>query len=145
VSVWATDVSQAALHVARENARRLGVADRVRFVHGAFSTGVPPPLHLMVSNPPYVAERDRSTLAPEVVEYEPAVALFGGEDGLREVRVLLRHARDTLAPQGQLVMEIGFGQGPAIEQEVRHLPGLGLEAIHPDLQGIPRVVTARKI
>jgi release factor glutamine methyltransferase len=142
--IWATDVSEGALRIARENAGRLGAAERVTFIHGPFSGGVRQPIHLIVSNPPYVRERDRSGLAPEVVDYEPAVALFGGDDGLREVRALLRHARDTLASRGHLVMEIGFDQGPPIERELRDLGGLSLEAIHEDLQGIPRVVVAQR-
>jgi release factor glutamine methyltransferase len=143
-TVWATDVSEAALAVARDNARRHGVADRVRFVHAAYVTGVPRPLQLIVSNPPYVAERDRPDLASEVVDYEPAAALFAGEDGLDDVRTLLREARDTLAPGGRLVMEIGFRQGQAVEEEVRKLDGLTVAAIHADLQGIPRVVVAER-
>jgi release factor glutamine methyltransferase len=143
--VYATDVSETALRVAGENARRLGAAERVRFIHGSYLTGVPQPLHLVVSNPPYVAERDRTGLSPEVGDHEPAVALFGGTDGFRDVRALLRHARDTLALNGHLVMEIGYGQILAIENEVQDVSGLGLETIREDLQGIPRVVVARKI
>lgn len=143
--VYATDISEAALGVARENARRLGAAERVRFIHGSYLDGVPQPLNVIVSNPPYVAERDRSGLAPEVGEHEPAVALFGGTDGSRHVRALLRSARDILPLNGYLVMEIGFGQILAIESEVQDVSGLTLEAIREDLQGIPRVVIARKI
>jgi release factor glutamine methyltransferase len=139
-TIWATDTSAAALQVARENARRLGAVDRVTFVHGRFLAGVARPLELIVSNPPYVRERDRSGLAPEVVNYEPGMALFAGEDGLRDVRALLREALEILPPHGRLVMEFGFGQDAVIEQEIRGMTGLELEAILPDLQGIPRVV-----
>ena len=92
-----------------------------------------------------MAERDRTGLAPEVGEHEPAVALFGGADGSRHVRALLREARDILPLNGHLVMEIGYGQILAIESEVQDVRGLTLEAIREDLQGIPRVVIARKI
>ena len=74
------------------NAARLHAADRVRFVQGAYLFGVPTPLDIIVSNPPYVAERDAPGLAPEVGGHEPAIALFGGPDGLRDVRALLREA-----------------------------------------------------
>ena len=142
--VWATDISEEALVVARENASRLGVAERVSFVHGSYLAGVPQPLHLIVTNPPYVAERDRTGLAPEVGEHEPAVALFGGADGSRHVRALLREARDILPLNGHLVMEIGYGQILAIESEVQAVSGLTLEAIREDLQGIPRVLVVRR-
>jgi len=142
--IWATDVSEPALRIARQNALRLGAAERVTFIHGPFAGGVAQPIHLIVSNPPYVREGDRAGLAPEVADNEPAVALFGGSDGLREVRALVRTARDTLAPQGHLVMEIGIEQSAAVEDAVRQLGGLTLEAIHEDLQGIPRVVVARR-
>lgn len=142
--VYATEISAAALMVARENARRLGAAERVQFIHGSYLAGVPQP-QLIVTNPPYVAERDRSGLSPEVGEHEPAVALFGGDDGSRHVRALLREARDLLPLNGHLVMEIGYGQILAIENEVREVSGLQLDAIGDDLQGIPRVITARKI
>jgi release factor glutamine methyltransferase len=142
--VWATDVSAAALAVARTNARRLGAQDRVRFVEGSYLAGVPRALDLVVSNPPYVAARDAGGLSPEVVDHEPAVALFGGADGFRDVRALLREASTALAPGGWLVMEIGYGQSLTIEDEVAAVAGLRLEELRDDVQGIQRVVVVRR-
>jgi release factor glutamine methyltransferase len=144
-SVWATDVSEAALGIARTNATRLGAGGRVRFVHGSYLATVPRPIDIIVSNPPYVADGDKSGLAPEVADHEPALALFGGPDGLRNVRTLLGEAAHALAPAGRLVIEIGYGQSELVEAEIQAAGGLALEEIRADLQGIARVVVARRI
>lgn len=133
----AVDISIDALHVARENARRHGVENRVQVHHGAYLAGVERPIHLIVANPPYVPETDRASLQPEVRDHEPASALFGGEDGLRDVRAILKAAAERL--DGRLLMEIGAGQAEAVRQAVRGTPGLSLLDIRADLQGIPRV------
>lgn len=142
--VVATDVSEDALAIARANAARLGTDDRVRFLHGAYLDDAPRPIDLIVSNPPYVANRDRPGLAPEVEQHEPAVALFGGDDGLDAVRAILAESRDALAANGRLVMEIGYGQADRVEAEAAAVAGLVLEEIRADLLGIPRVVVARR-
>ena len=136
--VFAVDISEAALLVARTNAARLGARD-VTFVHGSFLATTPRPIDLIVSNPPYVAERDKRGLSQEVRDHEPAVALFGGEDGWRDIRALLRDAADALASGGAVFMELGYGQSEQLASEVATVPGLRLERIEPDLQGIPRV------
>jgi len=141
--VWATDISGDALAVARDNAARLGAA--VGFLQGPYLDGVPRPIDLVVSNPPYVAEHDRPGLAPEVAEHEPAVALFGGDDGWRDVRAVLRESSEALAMGGRLVMEMGYGQSEQISSEIAGVDGLVLEEIRADLQGIPRVVIARRV
>jgi release factor glutamine methyltransferase len=136
--VYATDISAAALAVARANAERLGASTRVQFILGSLLTGVPRPLDLIVANPPYVAERDKAGLAREVRDYEPAVALFGGEDGWRDIRLLLRAAADALVTGGVLLMELGYGQSEQLAAEIAAVAGLTLETITGDLQGIPR-------
>ena len=143
-AIWATDISEAALGIASANAARLSVGDRVQFVRGSYLATVPRPIDIIVSNPPYVAEADRAGLAPEVVDNEPAVALFGGTDGFRDVRALLREAGAALAPDGRLVMEVGYGQSLSIENEISAVGGLALDGIRDDLQGIPRVVVVRR-
>ena len=97
----------------------------------------------MVSNPPYVPNTDRALIAVEVREYEPAVALFGGEDGLDIYRGLIPAAYAALVSGGFLALEIGFTQAEAIE---RLLASHGFKGIEftPDLQGIPRVASARR-
>lgn len=141
VRVIATDVSRAALDVARANARALGAA-RVEFVEQAL---VPPGVRadVIVSNPPYVPERDRASLPADVRDFEPAGALFAGPDGLDVIRALVPAARAALAPGGWLVMEIGAGQAGAVAALVRDA-GLDLRRVRADLQGIPRVIVARQ-
>jgi release factor glutamine methyltransferase len=143
MTVYATDVSTDALANARANAQRLG-AGRVRFSHGVLLADVPPPVDLIVSNPPYVAERDRAGLPKEVRDYEPADALFGGPDGWRVTRALLSAASSALTEDGLLLVELGYGQSEDLPAEVARVQGLSLESIHADLQGIPRVARVRR-
>jgi len=140
ITMLAVEISAAALQVSQQNAARHRVGDRVRFVHGAFLEGTPRPLDLIVANPPYVAERDRPALSPEVKDYEPAVALFGGDDGWRDIRTLLGETAAALAPEGRLMMEIGYRQIERIAAEVEAVDRLQLLEVRNDLQGIPRVV-----
>lgn len=137
-AVYAVDISEAALAVARQNAARLS-APAIRFLHGSHLTPAPRPIDLIVANPPYVAERDKRGLSPEVREHEPAVALFGGFDGWRDVRAILSAAPDALAAGGCLMMEVGCGQSEQLEEEVALAGRLVLREIAMDLQGIPRV------
>jgi release factor glutamine methyltransferase len=138
--VIATDVSQDALSIAAQNAQRLG-AHRAEFVEASLVPSGLPPLDLIVTNPPYVPERDRESLSPDVRDFEPAQALFAGEDGLGVIRDLLPEARAALKPGGALIMEIGAGQAEAVAALVAGA-GLRLITIRPDLQGIPRIAVA---
>jgi release factor glutamine methyltransferase len=142
--VVATDISPAALAVARRNAARLGVEHRLTLINGDLLDGTPAAADLIVSNPPYVPAGDAPTLQPEVGRHEPPVALFGGDgDGLDLVRRLLGCASPHLAPGGRLIVEFGFGQarpfGIAAQQA-----GWEIVAMIPDLQGIPRVAVLRR-
>jgi release factor glutamine methyltransferase len=143
--IIATDISASALAIARENAKRNGVAERIRFVEGDLLAPVAGErFDFVVSNPPYVAESDRVMLSVEVREYEPPTALFAGEDGLRIYRRLIPAAWDALAPRGFLVVEIGYGQAEPLRAL---LTAQGFERIEftADLQGIPRVVSAQPV
>lgn len=137
VSVVATDVSEAALAVARRNAAAHGVDDRVRFVAADLLQGIGAMADIIVSNPPYVPDPHAAGLQPEVVRYEPGVALFGGASGLDIIDRLLRQAHAHLTPGGRLIMEIGLGQGPDLEPLVAER-GWTLLRVRDDLQGIPR-------
>jgi len=142
--VVATDVSAAALEVARCNARRHGVADRVTFVRTFLLDGVSGPFDLVVSNPPYVPADLFETLPPEVREHEPRLALDGGADGLDTIRGLLAQAVTRLAPGGHLIVEFGVGQEGGVMQAAARWPPLQLQRIRRDLQGIPRTVVLTK-
>ena len=144
--IVATDISAEALAIATENARLLG-ADAVEFHQVEASAFVPadlPPADLIVSNPPYVPLRDRETLAPDVRDFEPGQALFGGDDGLDVIRALLPAAGNALKLGGQLVMEMGAGQKDAVI-ELAEGHGFAIERIQADLQAIPRVLVARRV
>jgi release factor glutamine methyltransferase len=144
VAVIATDVSRDALAIARANAARHGVDARVEFRETAFAGDLVDAVDLIVTNPPYVAEHDRGALSPDVRDYEPSLALFGGDDGLDVIRALVPHAARALRRGGWLVMEIGQGQAAAIEDIVRHA-GFDWHGTRNDLAGIPRVVVARRL
>jgi release factor glutamine methyltransferase len=143
-TVVATDIAEAALQVARRNAARHGVDARVRFVCTDLLRDASGPFDLIVANPPYVPARDRDSLAPEVRDYEPAIALFGGDDGLRMIPELFVQAAARLAPGGRLIVEFGFGQAEAIEGLIAASGGLTMQGIEKDLQGIPRIAVAAR-
>jgi release factor glutamine methyltransferase len=139
----ATDRSEAALAVARRNAARHGVDDRITFVHTDLLDGVGDDAQLIVSNPPYVSSADRATLQPEVGQYEPDAALFAGADGLDVIRRLLAAAPSHLADRGLMLVEFGFGQDAAVRAAAQDA-GWTVARIREDLQGIPRVAALRR-
>jgi release factor glutamine methyltransferase len=141
--ITAIDISAAALEIARGNAELNGVAERVRFLEGDLLAPVAgEEFEIVVSNPPYVAESDRESLSVEVRDYEPAVALFAGR-GLDIHRRLIPGARDRLVAGGYLALEIGFGQNTAIARMLAK-GGFGEVELIGDLQGIPRVASAKR-
>ena len=135
----ATDISQAALDVARRNAQRHHVAPRIAFRAADLFDGISARADLIVSNPPYVARRDESTLAPEVRDHEPHVALFAGDDGLEVYRRLLPLAQQRLTRNGRLVIEIGQHQADPVIG-IAEAAGLQLDHTRQDLQGITRTM-----
>jgi release factor glutamine methyltransferase len=140
----AIDLSAPALAVARENAELNGVSERIRFLQGDLLAPVAgEQFDFVVSNPPYVPNTDRATLAVEVRDYEPELALFAGDDELAIYRRLIPAAFDTLISGGLLILEIGYGQSHAI---IELLANYGFRQIEfvPDLQGIPRVACAQR-
>jgi len=140
--ITAIDLSSSALAIARENAKRNEVD--LRFLDGDLLAPVAGEcFEIVVSNPPYVPSGDRATLSVEVREYEPALALFAGDDGLDVYCRLIPAAFGALVPGGYVALEIGYGQSKAITEL---LAKAGFEQIEfvPDLQGIPRVASARR-
>ncbi len=142
----ATDISKAALDLARRNAEHAGVAARIEFLECAYLSAASGPFDFILANPPYISEADYEQLAPEVREYEPATALVAGADGLRDIRQIVDVASERLKPGGSLFMEIGHDQGDAVGALIAQFPSLTLSRISTDLQRIPRVaVIERKI
>jgi release factor glutamine methyltransferase len=133
--VFATDISGAALNVARENARRLGA--KVEFVNCDLGGAVACEFDLVVSNPPYVPETE--SLPIEVREHEPSVALYGGADGYEIYRRLIPEAARLLRPGGWLVMELGYRSREAV---VEMLGDWRDVEVLTDLAELPRVVMA---
>jgi release factor glutamine methyltransferase len=146
VEVVATDISGPALRVARENADRHGVSDRITFRESAYLIGVTGVFDFILANPPYVTESEYQGLQPEVREYEPATALVAGEDGFRDIRQIVDLGTAYLVPGGTMLIEIGYEQADAVVDLVMSYPALRLADISNDLQNIPRVaVITRRI
>ena len=143
--VTATDISEAALAVARRNADRHGVGDRIGWVCAPLLDGVEDTPDLIVANLPYVPEADIATLAPEVREFEPRVALDGGPDGLGTIRRLVDEARHQLTSGGHLILELGAGQATSVMRYVEEQAELVLVRLRDDLQGIPRIAIIQRI
>jgi len=143
-AVLATDTSARALEVARANAERLGLADRVE-LHATMLPPEPGELDLIVANLPYVAEADWGGLEPEVTEWEPCEALLAGADGLDAIRALLSQrvrlllTTDRQRANGALALEVGAGQAATVS-ELLFEAGFATIETRPDLAGIPRIV-----
>jgi release factor glutamine methyltransferase len=138
----ALDISATALAIAQRNAETHRVADRMRFLASdLFSAVAGEQFDVIVSNPPYVAEIDRTSLEPQVRDYEPASALFAGPSGLEIYERLIPQARQALEPGGWLLLEIGQGQRDALAQLLSKWNSV---SFIDDLQGIPRVACARR-
>jgi release factor glutamine methyltransferase len=140
-SAIGTDRNPAALALARENARRLGVAPRAAFVACDFGAAVAPGCDLIVTNPPYIRTDEIAELEPDVREFDPLGAIDGGLDGLAAYRVIAVHAWHILAPGAHLIAEIGKGRGDAVAA-LFAAAGFGGIRIVPDLAGISRAVVA---
>ena len=144
--VVATDLSPAAVRVARANALRNGVRDRLRFVVGDLLEAFDPsPLFdAVVSNPPYIPTGEIPSLQPEVRDHEPRLALDGGEDGLRFHRRLAACAGRCLRRGGWLVLEVGDGQIDRVGEILRRSGIFGEVSHRGDMTGVDRVAVARR-
>lgn len=144
--VIATDISPQALALARENAARHGVLDRVEFRLGSMLE----PLavgrfHYVVSNPPYISDAEWEHVAPNVKDYEPVAALRGGQDGLLFIRQLVEGAYGLLSSPGQLVVEIAASQKQAVLEMVASVGHWGGARVLSDHEGLPRVLVADRM
>jgi release factor glutamine methyltransferase len=140
--IYACDISDEALEMARTNAARLALSEKVLFRKSdllAAYTGEQ--FDFIISNPPYVGEADADKVQKQVREFEPKIAVFSGVEGMDIYRRLIPQAYDALRPGGWFVAEIGYSE----EEKVRNLLADWSEIqVTADLQGIPRVVAARK-
>jgi len=141
--VQAVDVSPAALAVARRNAERNRLAERIRFWQGDGFGALPAgaAFDLIVSNPPYVAHEAIATLQPEVRDYDPHLALNGGVDGLEHHRCLAVEALAFLKPGARIMVELGDDQAERVQDLFRRNQWQ-VDALHPDLGGTPRILVA---
>jgi release factor glutamine methyltransferase len=135
------DLSEKALSVAAANAASLAVADRAIFLQSDWLRAVSGTFDLVVSNPPYIAEAEMPGLAPEVLQWEPRLALTPGGDGLAAYRSILRDIRLVLTPPGRVLLETGAGQGDAVAALCR-AAGLRAVTVLQDIDGRDRVVSA---
>lgn len=142
--VWGVDLSPDALDLARTNAGSLPEGEGLTLVAGDGLGALPESVRVdvVVSNPPYVRDDEAASLQPEIREHEPPLALFGGADGLAVIRRLVAEAPGRLAPGGLLALEVGVAQGPAVLELVAAAGDLTQAALHRDLAGKPRIVTA---
>jgi release factor glutamine methyltransferase len=141
----ATDISGDALAVAERNAQRLDVADRIEFLQADLLTGVSGAFDLIVANPPYVPEPERESLQPEVRDFEPPIALFGGREGLSVIERLVAASVSRLSPGALLLFEFSMGQDRAVDRLIGHTRGVRLADVKHDLQGIPRVAVVVRV
>ncbi len=147
--LYATDISEKALAVAKENAKRHGAEDRIIFLQGSFleplkGKGLEGKIDIMLSNPPYVSKKDMEKLQPEIKEYEPPLALYGGENGLDSYRTIIPQALLYLKKGGYLILEIGYDQAKGVKDLFGKNLAYGEIEVIKDLSGIERVVKARK-
>jgi len=142
--IVASDISEDALAVARSNAERNGVADRIEFVRSDLFTDLKGSFDIIASNPPYVARTEFKDLQREVLR-EPRIALDGGDDGLDFYRKIIYSSKPYLNRDGFLVMEIGCGQLTAISEMVEANGWCELAEVRKDLRGIDRIIVVRWI
>jgi release factor glutamine methyltransferase len=142
--IWAVDVSPGAIEIARSNARRLGVLDRITFLTGDLLAPLPGPVDVIVANLPYVSKAEYASLPAGIRRYEPRDALLAGHDGLSAIRALLRMASAYLAEAGIILLEIGAAQGDAATELARAAFPSAAISLLSDLAGHDRVLRVER-
>lgn len=147
--IIASDKSVAALHLARMNAMRHGVSQRILWVAGdllshLLSGGLVGKVTAIIANLPYISHEEWDHLSPDVKDFEPRLALDGGPDGLDLYRRLLNEAPGVLSSEGFMVMEVGSGQAELLCREPSLMQAFKILKVRPDGQGIPRVVCVQR-
>ncbi len=148
-ALWATDISPEALEIARKNAARIGVSDRITFLLGdlyrpLLEAGLGGQLDVVCSNPPYVSDGQWDRLSAEIRDHEPEIALKAGPDGLKYLNPLIEGAPELLTPGGWLLLEIGDDQAAAVRGAVAQRGGLEDCVIYRDYRGRDRLLAAKK-
>jgi len=137
--VYAIDITTSTLHVAHINCQRHHVTHQVTLLQGNLLEPLPEPANVIIANLPYVKNHELRMLAPEIIDFEPSVALIGGEDGLNVIRQLLNQIEGKICPGGCLLLEIDYGQKESITSLINsHFAQASIEII-PDLAGIERI------
>lgn len=139
--VVASDISEEALKIAKSNAVKNKVDDKIEFVYSDMFEGITGTFGVIISNPPYIPTADIAGLDREVKDYEPALALDGGEDGLDFYRIIAEKAGEYLAPGGRIFLEAGIGQAQAVADMLK---GFDTKIIK-DMQGIDRIICGVKL
>ena len=144
--VYAVDISPEALALARQNAARHGLAERIRFLQGDGFAALPAGTRfdLIISNPPYVLSGEIASLQPEVRDYDPHRALDGGADGLDYGRRLALEAARFLRPDGRVMLELGDGQAEPLREILQQQMWI-VEAVEEDYTHRPRIMVARRL
>jgi release factor glutamine methyltransferase len=147
--IFATDRSGAALDIARHNARRNGVADRIRFLEGDLfgpldELDLTGRADVIAANPPYVRSGDLASLQPEVRDFEPELALIAGPEGTEVAERIIGAAPEYLRSGGSLIVEMGLGQAEALRKAIKTAGRYGPVEVLKDLAGIERVIIAKK-
>ena len=143
------DTSDKALRIAEKNRKKLGLQDRTGLAQKSwndsdFTEFFSDKFDIIVSNPPYIPQKDEKTLMPEVINYDPAIALFGGNDGLDEYRNIAKKAPQILKDDGWLLLEVGITQAEDVRQIFEKERFLYIETVK-DLAGIERCIIFKKI
>ena len=144
--VWAVDCAFGALQVARRNAQRLGVVERLHWVCSDLLTALQTRQRrfaLCVANLPYVTAAEWSSLPREIKDYEPSGALCGGTDGLDLIRRLIAMSPDVLAPDGSFLLEVGWQQAATVQEAIQQQGHFCATGVYHDFAGIARVVWAQ--
>lgn len=147
-NIYAVDKSELALKIAQENALKYGFESRVQFCHGSWFDPVndlKKGFSLIVSNPPYIPSKMVLELEPEVVNHEPKIALDGGEDGLNDIRYLIKNAPNFLVKDGLLILEMMAGQGKIVEDILKENGNYKNIKIQYDLAGLDRLAIGQTI
>jgi release factor glutamine methyltransferase len=145
--IYSLDISLSAQKVASRNAKRHDVEDRISFVNSKWLDGISlqPIFDLVVSNPPYIASEMFVDLQPEILEYEPRVALDGGEKGMEQIKLFAPLVANILKTEGRFFMEIGADQGELVMELFDSLESFDSLVVYDDYAGLPRIFHARKV